>query len=913
MEEKDKNEITIFKEEILKNIHEIERKLTEQINTKNSQISTDYEVIRQKLDSMLKGNSSVIEAYTKQKIQSQKVDELESLVKNIDERLITNEIRTKNYINEFDRVRISYDKIISENLIVPGIVGIGCTFKNLADYIINNLKEMSKIKTDSEILKNEKKTTQAKPDALILKNVNSMLEVNFIKCKGYTDTAAKNIKSIFLLKDKELENMKIKIKDFMKESKAILDGKLNLIEKEISKFQKEKIRNSGNSEKNDDFMKYNEGTIKRIENLEKTMEKYNLDEIKIYGQMGIILNDIQEIKKQLKNNYQKCLEQYKILTEKNNALKNNIQNLENKNINNNVINNDTKINPPENTNTSNKGVYGNSVQKILKKKASTNVKNSLPLLNSNQNINPNFTPIKSVNKESFDNKEFFKKIKEEKKLSEKTNNSKFKKDSNNNIDWSNKQLSMDLSENNDKQKLRNSVNGPIVRNILNRNNDTNNIIKNNNLIEKNNNLEDNDSLEKNKNEKKETISRTAEIIEESSSLSVANENSNKKEKIDEEKEKTPKKFNENDNSEKELNKTSVKEDKEKIEINEINKSNEDIKSFDLFEEENKEKNLEEIKDVNIIQEVKEYKENNSRNNFFTTNLKITKPKIQKSIQTKKEEEPNKKNVYFSVENKKNEYQDFKSVISNNKVNSYKNLNKTNNSKIYINTNNNKITTTKHKTSNSFIKNEDPKITCTEYNTSNINNEIESLKEIFKINKNKNIFKKEDQSLINNITDNSNFLSNEKEMENIYKNFKTSLHKDVPSKHKITHNKLFMSEFNEMNNFSFHKPKEPQTVSKNRVDCYLVNLNNVDMPSKVKSLSEKNSELLDLKKNGLSPPLGGKLPLKPSPAFGRTGYTFYNTKDSGQIINNIENNFSPIKSGEMSVEFIPFSVKNGNNI
>ena len=907
MEEIEKSELTIFKEEILKIIHEIENKLAEQIKTKTSKINNDYEIINHKLDSMLESNSTMIESFTKQKMQNQKVDDLEKLIKVIDERLITNEIRTKNNINEFDRVKNSYDKILSENLNVPGIVGIGCLFKNVSDYIANNVKEINKIKADIEILKTEKKI-QNKPDALLMKNINSMLELNLIKSKGYTDTATKNLKDIFIEKDKEAENIKIEFKDIMNEYQLITDSKINSIEKLINKFQKEKTRNSIFLEKTDDYNKKNEEVNKRIQNLEKISEKYNSAEVKIYDQLGIAFNEITEIKKQLKNNYQICLGQIKTLTETNIILKNNIKVLEKANITNNVNNNIL-----DNTNSNAKGVYGSSVQKILKKKAplNNNNNNALPLLNSNQTIKPNYSPQKNTNKESVNNKETTKIVKEEKKIYEEDIDNLFKKNINHINNRNNKKIPTDLAENDD-QKLINSINGPTIRNIINRNNDIIDLIKNNNFIEKNNNVESNDNLEKNKNEKKETISRNFEIKTEKSNSFV------EKNIMEKEKQKIIKNDNEienieKDDNEKEKNKTNIKEDKEKININENNQinNNEEIKIMKSYKERDEQNDVEENKNIPLIQTIKEYKDNNSKINFFTTNLRISKSKPHKTIQAKTEDDSKKKNIYSSSENKKNEYKDFKIKYSNNIVNSYKNI-KINNSRIYMNTNENKSNTLRRKTSNSFIKNEDPKTINTEYNINN-NNEIESIKEILRNDKNKNYLKKEDRSIINNANDTSYNISNEKEIENSYKNAQTSLYKDRFLKHSTLHNKLFSTEFNEIHNSSLNKQKESHNVSnKNIVDCKLVNLNNVDVPKKEKSLSEKNSDLLNLKKNGLSPPLGGKLPLKASPAFGRTAYTFYNSKDSGQISNNMDNNYNITKNDEGNVEFIPFSVKNGNN-
>ena len=274
---------------------------------------------------------------------------------------------------------------------------------------------------------------------------------------------------------------------------------------------------------------------------------------------------------------------------------------------------------------------------------------------------------------------------------------------------------MDLTGNYDNKKFKNSINEPTVKNIINRNSDILNIIKSNNFTEKNNTLDSNDNLEKCKNQKKEAISRNTQIIEGAKTFSDVNKNTIEQEKESDETEIFSKINMEKDNSEKEKNKTIAKNENGLLDINENNniKNNkkEVIRIIKSYKERNAQKDFEDNKDVKMIQDIKEYTDISPRNNFFTTNLKISKSKPSKSFKTNKEDESKKKNVFATIENIKNDYQDLKSKISNNKINSYQNIKKINNQKI-INT---------------------------EYNTNNIRNKLDSIKEILKSDKNKNYF------------------------------------------------------------------------------------------------------------------------------------------------------------------------------
>ena len=72
-----------------------------------------------------------------------------------EQNLLTHEIKIKNIIQEIEKLKIKYDKILSDNLIVPGYVGPGSQHKNLADYVVYQISEFQKIRNDTEQTKNK--------------------------------------------------------------------------------------------------------------------------------------------------------------------------------------------------------------------------------------------------------------------------------------------------------------------------------------------------------------------------------------------------------------------------------------------------------------------------------------------------------------------------------------------------------------------------------------------------------------------------------------------------------------------------------------------------------------------------------------------------------------------------------------
>ena len=62
--------------------------------------------------------------------------------------LISHEMRINKLLTENKKLSSNYDKIISDNLVVPGYIGASCTFRNLSEYIQNNINEIQKIKKE---------------------------------------------------------------------------------------------------------------------------------------------------------------------------------------------------------------------------------------------------------------------------------------------------------------------------------------------------------------------------------------------------------------------------------------------------------------------------------------------------------------------------------------------------------------------------------------------------------------------------------------------------------------------------------------------------------------------------------------------------------------------------------------------
>ena len=181
-------DLILFKEDILKELRNYKVKISNSVNN-------EFE----KYSDLLEKSNKNLNYYEKDKLffmsKLDFVQEKEKLFSEVVNK--TNELRNEVMINQ---VHISecrkdiedscykYDKIISENLLVPGMIGKSCKFGNLKEYIVYNKEEMNNITfsnkqnaNDLTILKKKVDSNTAQLNALI-KSLEFRLS-NFITSK----------------------------------------------------------------------------------------------------------------------------------------------------------------------------------------------------------------------------------------------------------------------------------------------------------------------------------------------------------------------------------------------------------------------------------------------------------------------------------------------------------------------------------------------------------------------------------------------------------------------------------------------------------------------------------------------------------------------------------------------------------
>ena len=180
-------------------------------------------------------------------------DEILSQIKKLEtdfnNQFMINKINLTTHEKDFSEACFKYDKIISDNLLVSGLIGISCKFPNLKEYILSNKEEVSI------------NSLEIKKLAMELKEYKNKLESIYENMKFQLMTMKNNFQAFMQLKTDEMNKKYEEFEKTMTEKIHILNIKNNglvesLKEKEekmingvkfIEKIKEEAIENNNNT------------------------------------------------------------------------------------------------------------------------------------------------------------------------------------------------------------------------------------------------------------------------------------------------------------------------------------------------------------------------------------------------------------------------------------------------------------------------------------------------------------------------------------------------------------------------------------------------------------------------------------------------------------------------------------------
>ena len=134
-----KNDILYFKNETLKDIKEVQKKMLDKYATLDNDIKDKFELYEKKINSYGLKIDELFKSINIDKTIKEKVEQLLEFKEKTNDTILTEKIRLDNFRNDLKENVTRIDKILSDSVIYPGIIG-GIskykTFHDLIDYVL---------------------------------------------------------------------------------------------------------------------------------------------------------------------------------------------------------------------------------------------------------------------------------------------------------------------------------------------------------------------------------------------------------------------------------------------------------------------------------------------------------------------------------------------------------------------------------------------------------------------------------------------------------------------------------------------------------------------------------------------------------------------------------------------------------
>ena len=288
------SEIMQFKDEMLKNIRELERKIMTKVNKNQEDLSSDLNNITASLNSLKTNNNAIIDSITETKLNFDKISHIESDLIKFHTTLNGQEKKINETMLDISFMKEQYEKSFSDALIVPGIIGKNCKYNNFNDYIVNINQEISRLKTEKEYSRKESRELKQKLEQG-MKSMSNLVDSFVGRAKIYTDGTKKGIIELMDTRISELDSKNMEL--FSKFYK--MDSDFN------QKFEKfDENLNNLNLNTNEEIKKVEERLIKLNNNLEEIYKYINetKEELKYFkNNEEKYMNELEQIKNNFNN------------------------------------------------------------------------------------------------------------------------------------------------------------------------------------------------------------------------------------------------------------------------------------------------------------------------------------------------------------------------------------------------------------------------------------------------------------------------------------------------------------------------------------------------------------------------------------------------------------------------------------
>ena len=317
-----------FKNELLKRINSLESRLSDRIKLHDKDFTMKLDTISEKIKPMQTDIYTLMHISSEKEKNIEKIENLEKFKYKTESTILAQNIRINKSLDEISDIKAKYDKIIIENLTIPGFVGHSCKYKNLSEFIISNLKENDKNENQYNNLNNEIVSLKQKTDNL-LKMYFGIFDKIFDRANKLIENKNEDLKialgkkleeimdKISEIKLKDIEN-KMNLENHLKQFKLFTEdvyGFKEHLDKLDAKIEQELNKNNNEREEENNNVKNNviNASKEKIVDIKKSNIKYKkekeeskkisktLEERGIHEEKMTLknINDIKDLKAEL--------------------------------------------------------------------------------------------------------------------------------------------------------------------------------------------------------------------------------------------------------------------------------------------------------------------------------------------------------------------------------------------------------------------------------------------------------------------------------------------------------------------------------------------------------------------------------------------------------------------------------------
>ena len=276
-----KNEIRFFQNDMLGDVKKLENSLNNKFHQVNEVFNNQQLEYNIKLDKYSDNLKELLSVIVKRKLDNDKIEELLNMKNKIDEQLIENKTKIDMLSKNLSNATFKYDRMILDNLQVPGIIGVACKFKNCKGFFQNVFNELESIQQFKKQESLNSKELKNKIDNLTkkLEIISSELTE---KCKQIYNNRIGEFQNLIEIRHKEMQTqMQVKVEEKTKELKENFEWEnvksqiFKNFDTEVEKFTKI----IEDKTKNYDTLKENYNTLKKnLDDLTELIKNQKTDE-----------------------------------------------------------------------------------------------------------------------------------------------------------------------------------------------------------------------------------------------------------------------------------------------------------------------------------------------------------------------------------------------------------------------------------------------------------------------------------------------------------------------------------------------------------------------------------------------------------------------------------------------------------